>query len=72
MEPSDDDLLPKALERGEELVVYEKAGKQRISGTTGKRYGMNWSEMLAAADLESPGYHETIDKMRRAGRIKGH
>lgn len=72
MESSHDHLLPEAVERGEELVVYEKTSKQRISGIAGKRYGMNWSEMLVAANLESPGYHETINEMRRAGRIKGY
>jgi hypothetical protein len=72
MEPGDHGLLPKVDKRGEGLVDHEETSKQRIPGTPGKRYGMNWTEILARENLESPGYHETVSKMRSAGRIKGY
>jgi hypothetical protein len=67
-----DNLLPATDARGKALVDNKKAGKQRISGPAGKRYGMNWTEILAKRGLETPGYKETVDQMRKDGRIKGY
>ena len=72
MAAGSDDLLPATDAKGKILVDNEKAGKQRISGPTGKRYGMNWTEILAKKGLETPGYKETVDKMRENGQIKGY
>jgi len=72
MATSPDNLLPAVNAGGEALVDNKKAGKQRISGPIGKRYGMNWTEILAKKGLETPGYKETVDKMREEGRIKGY
>ena len=33
---------------------------------------MNWTEILKRNNLESPGYKETIDQMKKEGRIKGY
>jgi len=66
------DLLPAPDQRGKALVDNEKAGKQRLPIAPGRSYGMNWTEMLAEQQLESPGYQETLRAMRREGRIKGY
>jgi hypothetical protein len=67
-----DNLLPAADARGKALVDNKKTSKQGIPGPVGKRYGMNWTEMLAKKGLETPGYKETVDQMRKDGRIKGY
>ena len=72
MAAGSDDLLPAAGANGKALVDNKKAGKQRISGPAGKRYGMNWTEILAEKGLETPGYKETVDKMRENGQIMGY
>jgi hypothetical protein len=72
MAAGSDDLLPAADAGRKALVDNKKTGKQRISGPAGKRYGMNWTEMLAKKGLETPGYKETVDQMRKDGRIKGY
>jgi hypothetical protein len=51
------------------MVDNEEACRQAVS--TRPRTGLNWTEILGAAGLESPGYHETVAAMRAAGRIKG-
>ena len=33
---------------------------------------MNWTRILADQQLESPGYQETLLRMRKEGRIKGY
>ncbi len=72
MAASSDNLLPATDANGKALVDNKKASKQRISGPIGKRYGMNWTEILAKKGLETPGYKETVDKMRENGQIKGY
>ena len=72
MATGSDNLLPATDARGKALVDNKKTGKQRISGPAGKRYGMNWTEILAKRGLETPGYKETVDQMRKDGRIKGY
>jgi hypothetical protein len=48
-------------------VDNQEAPEQTISRTR----GLNWTEILRRTGLESPGYHETIAKMKQEGRIKG-
>jgi hypothetical protein len=48
------------------LVGNEETKGQAVS----RRSGMNWTEILARNGLESPGYKETVDQMRKEGRIK--
>ena len=67
-----DNLLPATDTGGKVLVDNKKTSKQRIPGPTGRRYGMNWTEILAKKGLETPGYKETVDKMRENGQIKGY
>ena len=66
------DLLPAINTRREALVDNKKTDKQGIPGPIGKRYGMNWTEILAKKGLETPGYKETVERMRKEGRIKGY
>lgn len=54
------------------MVDNEKAGKQGLPIAPGRAYGMNWTRMLAEQGLESPGYQDTIRRMRKEGRIKGY
>ncbi len=72
MASSSDNLLPETGEGRKELVGDQKAVKQGIPGKAGKCYGMNWTQILEDTGLESPGYHETVRKMREQGRIKGY
>lgn len=55
----------------------EEAKGQAIPGSSGlnlsqakTRRGINWTQILASNGLETPGYKETVDKMRKEGRIK--
>jgi hypothetical protein len=62
------DSLQSSLEsRRERVVDNEEATKQGLPRTR----GLDWTSMLAKTGLESPGYHETIAKMKTEGRIKG-
>lgn len=63
-----DDLLSKTGQAGTPVVGNEKATQQRVPARP--RRGLNWTEILGAAGLESPGYHETVEAMKAAGRIK--
>ncbi len=67
-----DNLLPAPDQRGKALVDNEKAGKQRLPIAPGRAYGMNWTEILAEQQLESPGYQETLRAMRKEEGIKGY
>lgn len=62
-----DPLQPPSQPRGERVVDNKEAPKQGLSRTR----GLDWTAMLAKSGLESPGYHETIAKMKMEGRIKG-
>lgn len=50
---------------GEGMVDNQKTTKQRVPRVT----GINWTRILAERGLETPGYHETIDLMKRNKRI---
>lgn len=45
----------------------QKAKSERVSGDA--RYGIDWTRLLAKSGLEAPGYHETVEKMKKEGRI---
>jgi len=58
---------------GKAMVDHSEAEHKAISRI--KQNGNNlkknfWTEILAAKNLESPGYHETIKEMNRLGLIK--
>lgn len=72
MAASADDLLPTTDQRGEVLVDNKETGKQGLPVAPGRAYGMSWTRILAEEGLESPGYQETIQRMRKEGRIKGY
>ena len=55
-----------ALKTGKALVGDQKAERQAVP----RGSALNWTEILAKNGLESPGYRETIDKMKAEGRIK--
>ena len=49
----------------------EKASDQGIPGSAARpTRGQDWTRILGKAGLEAPGYHETIDKMKREGRLR--
>lgn len=56
---------------GKGLVGNEKASSEGIPINAERPVrGLNWTEILSKAGLESPGYRETIDKMKADGRLK--
>lgn len=64
------DLQQKAHSSGEAVVDHQETGKQRISPLTGRPVkGIDWTKILEEHNLESPGYKETIEKMKRDGKI---
>lgn len=62
-----DSVQPSTESDRKGLVDNQEAPKQRLSRTR----GLDWTSMLAKSGLESPGYHETIAKMKQEGKIKG-
>lgn len=56
---------PNAERKG--MVDNEEASMQRVSRIRGR---LNWDAILARVGLEAPGYHETVDQMKKEGRIK--
>lgn len=52
---------------GKGLVDNQEASVKRLP----RIRGLDWTSMLAKTGLESPGYHETIAKMKAEGKIKG-
>lgn len=71
MESSDNHLQQKINKNGERLVGNEKANTQRVSADTKRPVrGIDWTEILARNGLESPGYKETIEKMKAEGRLR--
>ncbi len=62
-----DPLQPQAEPEREGLVDNEEAPGQAVP----RIRGLNWTEILRKTGLETPGYHETIAKMKKEGRIKG-
>lgn len=71
MESSNNDLQQKADENGKGLVDNEKTSNKGLS-TDARRpvRGLDWTSILAKAGLESPGYRETVEKMKAEGRLK--
>jgi hypothetical protein len=56
---------------GKGLVGNEKASSKGVPANAERPVrGLNWTEILSKAGLESPGYRETIDKMKADGRLK--
>lgn len=53
------------------MVDNKEATEQRLSADPGSvSRGIDWTSILKASGLESPGYHETIAKMIKDGKIR--
>jgi methionine salvage enolase-phosphatase E1 len=66
MDPGLDNLQQKVDASGKGLVDNEKANEQRVSITTSRPLrGQNWTSILRKANLEAPGYQETVEKIKR-------
>ena len=66
MDPGLDNLQQKVDASGKGLVDNEKANEQRVSITTSRPLrGQNWTSILGKANLEAPGYQETVEKIKR-------
>jgi hypothetical protein len=63
----DDNVSREASSSRGGVVGDEEATQQGLSGPRGK---LNWSEMLRNSGLETPGYHETVQQMKKEGRIR--
>lgn len=61
-----DPLQLQAQSEREGLVDNQETPKQAVPRVR----GLNWTEILGKSGLEAPGYHETIAKMKKEGRIK--
>jgi hypothetical protein len=46
------------------MVDNEKANEQRLPVAAKRPYGLNWTRLLNEMGLESPGYQETVAKMK--------
>lgn len=52
------------------LVDNEEASEQRLPGAPGRSVrGQDWTSILRKANLEAPGYRETIEKMKQEGKL---
>lgn len=71
MATGDNNLQSKTNTNREELVDYKKTSSQGLP-TPPERFvrGLDWTAILKRAGLESPGYKETVDRMKKEGRIK--
>jgi hypothetical protein len=67
MDPNLDNLLSASFENRKKLVGDTKTDRHGLSRPP---RGLNWTQILKDAGLEAPGYHETIEKMKKEGRIK--
>lgn len=67
MDSSIDYVPDQAYTGGEGLVGDKETGQQGLPRTSSR---LNWTEILARSGLETPGYHEVIEKMKKEGRIK--
>lgn len=73
MEPSLNNLQQKVNANGEELVDNEETDASGVSTTPERPVrGIDWTTILARLNLESPGYKETVEKMKADGRLKNH
>ena len=68
MDSGFDAVSDQTHEGGKGLVGNQEADQQGLSNSS---RGMNWTAMLAAKGLESPGYHEVIRQMKKEHKIKG-
>lgn len=64
MGSSADDLLSTPGDSRKAMVGNQKANEQGLPRTTKQLRGLNWTEILNKHGLESPGYQETVAKMR--------
>ena len=56
---------------GKGLVGNKEACSEMLSADAKRPIrGLNWTEILERAGLESPGYRETIDKMKKDGKLR--
>lgn len=67
MEPNFDLIQHKTHATRERMVDNEKTIKQSVpkSGNA-----LDWTKILTRNNLESPGYRETVDQMKKEGRLK--
>jgi hypothetical protein len=72
MDAGIDDLQQKIDATGESLVDNKETSQQRLANAPRERKprGLDWTAILKNAGLETPGYEETIETMKREGRIK--
>jgi methionine salvage enolase-phosphatase E1 len=71
MDPGLDNLQQKVDASGKGLVDNEKANEQGVSITTSRPLrGQNWTSILRKANLEAPGYQETVEKIKRGKDAK--
>lgn len=65
------DLQQKADTNGKKMVDNEETSNQGIPSTAQRpARGQDWTSILRKANLEAPGYRETIEKMKREGKIR--
>jgi hypothetical protein len=56
---------------GKRLVGNQEACSKMLPANAKRPVrGMNWTEILEKAGLKSPGYTETIEKMKKEGKLK--
>jgi hypothetical protein len=71
MEPSPDHLQQEIDSNGKAVVDNKEATTSGVSGTAKRPIrGLDWTSILSRSNLESPGYRETIEKMKADGRLK--
>lgn len=70
MEPNFNDLQSKVDANGKKMVDNQETSVCDLSRSTGRSVrGLDWTSILRKANLESPGYHETVEKMKKDGRL---
>lgn len=71
MESGNDNIQSKVDKDGKGMVDNQKTDPQSVPSDAGRPVrGLNWTAILARAGLESPGYKETVEKMKADGRLK--
>lgn len=71
MATGDNNLQSKVNTNGKKLVDNQEAAKQGLSAPAKRPVrGLDWTAILERAGLESPGYRETVEQMKKEGRIK--
>lgn len=71
MASGDNNLQSKADASGKGLVDHQETSNQGLP-TPAKRSvrGLDWTAILDRAGLESPGYKETVDQMKKEGKLR--